>query len=483
VIALVLAATAVPVELRSPRGVAFGFGIDPYDLLVNICGYVPIGAVLAVSGAARTLSVAALMAVVAETSQVFMVHRDPSVLDIAANIAGATVGLAISRLFNSRRASVAIGQGRAAMAAILAASIVFAISSTAAAPLNDRGASAPGILEARWKLDVREGRDGRTVTDTSGHGHVGIWKASGVQPRMPGNNARLTELTHAVDFGRAGAFRLAGSMTIGAWIKATSHPPDDAAIVSSMNAFPDRTATGFQLDTTVDQGQRTIAFKLSDSCGHLMARYGATPLQLDTWYHVTGVYDAEARAIDVYLNGRLDNGSLIGAIDGAQRSSRSALFVGRRSDLKGFEFVGSIDDVHVYSLALAGTAIDAMMRGLDLEKPQSMTVSRPSDRGHIRVCGSCTWNSEREDARLPGAVAVVGALVAIACIGFFSHLGVLLCGAISLVAGLLLFNVASATLPLINGLTFPLTSLIGGLSVALSVQRPDSVERTGIGRG
>jgi hypothetical protein len=56
---------------------------------------------------------------------------------------------------------------------------------------------------------------------------------------------------------------------------------------------------GYQLDTTIDQGPRTIGFKLSDACGHLMARYGATPLALHTWYHVAGVYDAAAQTLDV----------------------------------------------------------------------------------------------------------------------------------------------------------------------------------------
>ena len=44
-----------------------------------------------------------------------------------------------------------------------------------------------------------------------------------------------------------------------------------------------------------------------------MARYGATPLVIGAWYHVrAGVYDAEARTLDVYLNGVLDDGFLVG---------------------------------------------------------------------------------------------------------------------------------------------------------------------------
>lgn len=75
-----------------------------------------------------------------------------------------------------------------------------------------------------------------------------------------------------------------GSMTISAWINSSSFPADDAAIVSNHNGL------GYQLDTTVDKGPRTIGFKLANACKNLMARYGATPLVVDTWYHVAGVY-------------------------------------------------------------------------------------------------------------------------------------------------------------------------------------------------
>ena len=95
--------------------------------------------------------------------------------------------------------------------------------------------------------------------------------------------------------------RLCGSpVTISAWIKSTSYPRDDAAIVSSHNGV------GFQLDTTIDRGPRTIGFKLGSPCGLLMARYGKTPLALNTWYYVAGVYNAKAKTMDVYLNGELD---------------------------------------------------------------------------------------------------------------------------------------------------------------------------------
>ena len=68
-------------------------------------------------------------------------------------------------------------------------------------------------------------------------------------------------------------------------------------------------SVGFQLDTTIDTGPRTIGFKLTNAGLTDMIRYGKTALTLNSWYFVTGVYDASARTMHVYLNGVLDDGS------------------------------------------------------------------------------------------------------------------------------------------------------------------------------
>ena len=92
-------------------------------------------------------------------------------------------------------------------------------------------------------------------------------------------------------------------MTISAWINSSSFPVDDATILSN-HYHNGGQYLGFLLETTVDRGPRTLRFKLADECGRLVARYGATPLVVNRWYHVAGVYDAEARTLDVVLEWR-----------------------------------------------------------------------------------------------------------------------------------------------------------------------------------
>jgi hypothetical protein len=260
-----------------------------------------------------------------------------------------------------------------------------------------------------------------------------------------------------IDFGHSPAFRLAGSMTISAWINSAAFPRDDAAIVSQFQS-----GFGYQLDTTIDRGPRTIGFKLTNACGNLMARYGATPLALNRWYHVAGVYNAGTRTLDVYLNGRPDNGFLLGSVTGAQRSSRAAVYVGRRSDLKGFEFAGSIDDVRIYSFALTNAEVAVDMQGGTVPEPAAQRMS-PNP--------SCAVSSEPEDAKIPGAAAVLGVLAAVASIGLWPPARPLLRLAVSLAAGLLLLPAIAPNLPLFSLSTIPVVSLAGGASVTLSARR------------
>jgi len=54
-------------------------------------------------------------------------------------------------------------------------------------------------------------------------------------------------------------------------------------------------------------------------------RYGMSPLAIDTWYHVAGVYDAPAQTLDVYLNGELDNGFYAADVHGLRKEPRVSL--------------------------------------------------------------------------------------------------------------------------------------------------------------
>ena len=159
-----------------------------------------------------------------------------------------------------------------------------------------------------------------------------------------------------VNLGNPTALQLTGSMTVSAWVNSAAFPGDDAAIVSKRASGE----IGFQLDTTIDRGPRTIGFKLTTGSGGQMFRYGATTLQANTWYHVAGVYDAASSALHVYLNGQLDDGALVGTVTSSQQNSTVNVNIGQRPT-GGFQTNGRIDDVRVYSSALSAAQIQTDM--------------------------------------------------------------------------------------------------------------------------
>jgi Concanavalin A-like lectin/glucanases superfamily len=242
------------------------------------------------------------------------------------------------------------------------------------------------------------------------------------------------------------------------------------------------------LDTTIDRGPRTIALKLSDPCGDLMIRYGATPLTLNRWYHVAGVYNAQMKTIDVFLDGTLDNGYLSGTVVGAQRSSSGAVRVGSRDRNPRWDFPGAIDDVRIYSLALNPQQIIQAMRGKIVPIPVEQSLEAAASADASSFVGPelrsenrnhpCFGASDPDDLRIPPVAAIVGVLLGFACFGVRPS-G--LCAAtISLGAGLVMFLLAGANLPPFNIWLVPLTALAGGLSVALSARRPQRALEAGM---
>lgn len=465
VIVLVLAATAIPIELRLPSHAKIDLGVDDgLHFLVNVAGYLPVGIVLARLGLLRAVTIAAFISVFVEIGQLAMVYRDPSIADVVANVLGAILGAAVARHWSIPSPELSINRWNSLVATAFASAIVLWVWARSGGPVNPRGWASPGILEARWNFDEKQGR---VAWDSSGHNLHGRFSNEPVHVAgAVGTAAVFDGRKGYVDVGRTTALRLVGSMTITAWIYSTAFPMDDAAIVSQFDH-----GLGYQLDTTVDRGPRTIGFKLTNACGDLMMRYGRTPFVLDTWYHVAGVYDAPAKTLDVYVNGEMDNGFLLGDVTGTQHPSRAAVYLGRRTDLEGFGFTGIIDDVHIYSIVLSKAEIVAVMHGLDVDRGREKGVNRSDGTRRTKNAGiPCAVLSEPYDIEIPLAAAAVGVLAAVACVGLWPVATSVRYVAASFAAGLLFLPGIAFELPSFNLVLIPLTSIAGGACVVLSMR-------------
>ena len=200
------------------------------------------------------------------------------------------------------------------------------------------------------------------------------------------------------------------------------------------------------------------ASNLGVPVGLLMARYGKTPLALNTWYYVAGVYNAKAKTMDVYLNGELDNGFLLGPVMGNQKASRQNVYVGKRSDNDQDDFAGEIGDARIYSLPLTKAEIVASMHG-SVHSSGSQAAGRDHSRTPPRSEDQkeeCSGSPDPEDKNLPGAAAILGVLAAIACAALLPSSGALSCLIASLAAGLLFVLATASTIPDADALDDPI---------------------------
>jgi hypothetical protein len=478
---MVFACTAIPSELRplTVDSIAHAFemriGVD--DIVANILGYVPLGALLAGRGRWSAIKLAALVSLSAEVAQLFSVGRAPSVIDIGTNVLGAAIGLVLSRSWKGRIVSIPLRRFGAGVAGALAIAYVMVganltprdvesgvVTMIAAPPwlaVNTRGDSAPGRLEAHWTFDDI---DGDEVHDSSGNGLRGTLVNRPVAVSgIDGRAVALNGVDQWIDLGDPASLRLTGSMTVTAWVNSSAFPIDDAAIVSNTEQI------GFQLDTTVDQGSRTIAFKLSDRLGRLMARYGKTSLTTNRWYHVAGVYDAQAQTLNVYLNGRRDDGCLVGRVAAHQHISGVKAFVGRRTLRRGFEFAGLVDEVRVYSRALTQIEVGTLATA-----GASALARAPIEvgaAGEGKPLDACRFTGPKFDARIAGPIAAFGMLVAFACagllpLGTYKASGVIL----AFLSGFLLVPPLAVVAPHGFPWVAPVLTLAGGVSVLASTK-------------
>jgi glucose/arabinose dehydrogenase len=210
----------------------------------------------------------------------------------------------------------------------------------------------PGLV-AGYRLD--EGA-GTTTADLSGNNNTGTLVNGPAWTTGKYGAALNFGGTSYVNLGNSPSLQLTGSMTVTAWIKISANPVDDGAIVAKLGG------SGWQLKTSADTGSRTAAIQIGSNASDAVQRYGTTVLGTNTWYHVAGVYDAAARTLSVYLDGVLENGVLSGTVPAAQYNSTEEVDIAQRSGSPGqFNFLGIIDEVHVFNRALSAAEIQTDM--------------------------------------------------------------------------------------------------------------------------
>jgi len=220
-----------------------------------------------------------------------------------------------------------------------------------AATAQHGAAPSTASLAGYWKFD--EGTGG-TAADSSGGGHPltlqggASWTTGVVGPSA----LAVSPQQAAVSSGPV--IDTSKSFTVSAWV--------DLANTSGYQTFVSEDGTqvsGFYLQKRADTGRFAFTRLAYDATAAYGAIASSTIVpQPGVWYQLTGVYDAAAQTISLYVDGELQQATH--AV--APWSATGPLAVGR-----GFfggnptDWVsGSIDDVRAYSGALPAPAISAL---------------------------------------------------------------------------------------------------------------------------
>ncbi|OGG02502.1 hypothetical protein A2Z33_01750 [Candidatus Gottesmanbacteria bacterium RBG_16_52_11] len=157
-----------------------------------------------------------------------------------------------------------------------------------------------------------------------------------------------------VDLGNPASLQATGSATWAAWVYPEYLSTDTFEIFSKQGNSSDQ---GWKLakDDTSD------AFEVAvyDASNNMTNRVSNTIPTTGIWYHVAGVYNAENQTLDIYINGKLDNGTLTGTVPSAQRNSGQNVNIGRRP-LGDLYWDGKIDEVKMYTVALTADQIKVL---------------------------------------------------------------------------------------------------------------------------
>lgn len=154
------------------------------------------------------------------------------------------------------------------------------------------------------------------------------------------------------------SLNISGEITVEAWINKASNPTTNRGIVGKWWNYTGQ--MGKRSYDLLEGGQGLNANKASFSisangtydAGQYNTVYGATTLQVGTWYHIAGVFKP-SEYLRLYINGVLDGEITTGVLSSIYTETSLPVRIGVTFDpsVAARLFHGSIDEVRIWSVA------------------------------------------------------------------------------------------------------------------------------------
>lgn len=228
--------------------------------------------------------------------------------------------------------------------------------------------SQNNVTEGQWKLDGG-------LSDASGNGRNAEQAEeisfAGGQTSSPDPADLALSLNGSGYVHAPKAIRTDTSFSVSAWAR-LDRIGGWPVIVSQDGAF----VSAFQLQASPSGYWSFVLFSEDSADGGFHHRLVGPDVQLGTWTHLVGIYDAPARRLDLYVNGVLaasGSGPDMWNHPTGRLIVGAAKWNGQRSD----RFPGAIDDVAVYNRVLFAEEIRTQA-GRDLSLVHNWTLDEPS---------------------------------------------------------------------------------------------------------
>jgi prepilin-type N-terminal cleavage/methylation domain-containing protein len=227
-------------------------------------------------------------------------------------------------------------------------------------------------LAGYWPLDSMSGT---TAIDASGNNNNGVLVGTSTWQPNGGKIGGAAQLYGQANRGAfiatsSASLQISGSMTVTGWAQATSSwqtQNDQTILIETVDYAHTDTPFNFMItDNCAGTSTMTTELQIENaSATGNFGRCGATHILPGSWYFVAAVYNASSRAVDLYLNGTLDDG----VIDPAATLSTpplsilndmSPMEIGGDNPPFGDSFTGLLDDLRIYNRALSAAEIQEM---------------------------------------------------------------------------------------------------------------------------
>jgi hypothetical protein len=252
--------------------------------------------------------------------------------------------------------------------------------------------------DGQWTLD--EGQ-GTVAADRTGAHHATLYGSAAWATGRTGLGLRLSGTgQYAQTAGPVVSTQR--NFTVTAWARLTSANATATAVGQDGSR-----AGGFALQYSKADDRWALTRAVSDADGAQTVRaLSAAAPRLGEWTQLTGVYDAAARELSLYVNGRLES-----TVPFTQPwDATGPLTIGRG---KVAEFwPGDLDEVRVYGRAMFADEVEALVNSAatlvghwKLDEDTGVTAADSSGRAAAAtVAGAATWTS----GWLDGALALDG---------------------------------------------------------------------------